>query len=180
MRKNISILILLIAACSAFLHAQEIPAFLNVQEMLKMAQDVTKEKYPDADDALVDDYILTTYQADGTAVTFDDQAFKILTETGKNNNHTISLWFNESYGKAQVLSAKIYKPDGRVITIDVAKQTKVMVDRSQMSSNIYDPNEKVVTTTVPDLEIGDVLHFITRHEITKPRVPNTFSDYHTY
>ena len=180
MRKNIYILILLIAACSAILHAQEKTEFLNVQEMLKMAQAVTKEKYPDADDALVDDYILTTYQADGTAVTIDDQAFKILTETGKNNNRTISLYYNESYGNAKVLSAKIYKPDGRSIAIDVEKQSKVMVDRSQMSSNIYDPNEKVVTTTVPDLEIGDVLHFITRHEITKPRVPNTFSDYHTY
>ncbi len=180
MREKLSILILLIAACSTILHAQEIPAFLNVQEVLKMAQGVTKEKYPDADDALVDDYILTTYQADGTAVTYDDQAFKILTETGKNNNRTISLWFNESYGKAQVLSAKIYKPDGRVVTVDVAKQTKVMVDRSQMSSNIYDPNEKVSTTTIPDLEIGDVLHFITRNDILKPRVPNTFSDYHTY
>jgi hypothetical protein len=180
MRKNTIILLLLVAVCSVLLHAQEKTSFLNVQEVLKMAQDVTKEKYPDADDALVDDYILTTYQADGTAVTIDDQAFKILTETGKNNNRTISLYYNESYGNAKVLSANIYKPDGRSIAIDVEKQSKVMVDRSQMSSNIYDPNEKVVTTTVPDLEIGDVLHFITRHEITKPRVPNTFSDYHTY
>ena len=42
MRKNIYILILLIAACSAILHAQEKTEFLNVQEMLKMAQAVTK------------------------------------------------------------------------------------------------------------------------------------------
>ena len=44
MHKKIYLLILLVVACSAILHAQEIPAFLNVQEMLKMAQDVTKEK----------------------------------------------------------------------------------------------------------------------------------------
>ena len=159
MRKIPFISILLFFAFTLVPYAQDIPVSLDIKALKETAKGVTREKYPDADDVLVDDYLQTTYNADGTSVTYDDQAFKILTEPGKNSNRTITLHFNESYGAAQVLLAQIYKPDGRTIDIDVAKQSKVMVDRSQMASNIYDPNQKVVTTTVPDLEVGPIIIF---------------------
>ncbi|MBP5672086.1 MAG: DUF3857 domain-containing protein [Victivallales bacterium] len=180
MRKISFISLLFFFAFITVPYAEDIPVSLDIKALLETVKDITREKYPDADDVLVDDYLHTTYQENGKSVTFDDQAFKILTEPGKNSNRTITLHFNESYGKAEVLLAEIYKPDGRVVKVDIEKQTKVMVDRSQMSSNIYDPNQKVITTTIPDLEVGDTLRFVTRHETIKPRVPNTFSDYHTF
>ncbi len=167
-------------ALAQALRAGPVPISLDLDQLKKTIPTVTSDRYPDADDVLVDDYLHTKYQADGTSITYDDQAFKILTEKGRKANRTITLWFNQSYGSAKVVLAEIYKGDGKVVKVDVEKLSQVMVDRSQMSSNIFDPNHKNWTTTIPDLEVGDTLRFVTRHETTKPRVPNTFSDYHTF
>lgn len=62
--------------------------FLDLSALQKAAERVTLEAYPDADDVLLDDYVLTTYEKDGKAVTWDDWGSKILTEKG---NRTIGF-----------------------------------------------------------------------------------------
>jgi hypothetical protein len=48
------------------------PALMDRAATLAAAAEVTKAKYPDADDVLVDDFIFVRYEADGTSVTFDE------------------------------------------------------------------------------------------------------------
>ena len=150
---------------------------LQIENVLKSSSNVTREKFPNADDVLVDDYILTRYEADGTAITWDDTFAKVLTEKGKRSYKTLTRHFTLPYNKAFYTLIQVIKPDGKVIPVDIEKQSRVMVNRSQMGSNIYNPNSKVLQVGIPDLEIGDMVRYVAVNELVKPRVPNTWSDY---
>ncbi len=169
-------------ATFAFLCALPIDAkeFLNLETLAGMSAAATAEKYPDSDYVLIDDFIQIEYQPDGTSETWDDTAVKILTEKGKRANRTLSLSFNISYGTNRFTRVQVIKPDGAVNEVDIAAQSKVMVDPGQMSSNIYNPNSKLLKLSVPGLEIGDTLRYIALRVKTKAVVPDTWSDYQTF
>lgn len=150
---------------------------LDREEVMRAAAEATVEKYPNADDVLVDDYIRVRYEADGRAVSWDDTFMKILTEKGKRENKTLSFHFTLPYREVSVPLLEVIRPDGTVRPVDVASQSRVMIDRSQMGSNIYNPNSKILQIGIPELEIGDVVRYVARREIVKPRVPDTWSDY---
>jgi transglutaminase-like putative cysteine protease len=154
--------------------------FLTVEKILKRAQLATLEKYPDSDQVLIDDFIQVQYQADGTSETWDDTALKVLTEKGKRANRTLSLHFDTAYGTNYFSTVQILKADGRIIEIDAEMQSKVMVDPSQMSANIYNPNSKILQLSVPGLEIGDTLRYIAHKIETKTVIPNVWSDYQVF
>jgi len=169
-------------AAFAFLSALPLGAkeFLTLETLAGMSVAVTAEKYPDSDYVLIDDFIQIEYQADGTSETWDDTAVKILTEKGKRANRTLSLGFNISYGTNRFSRVQVIKPDGTVNEVDIAAQSKVMVDPGQMKSNIYNPNSKVLKLSVPGLEIGDTLRYIAHRVKTKTVVPDTWSDYQVF
>jgi transglutaminase-like putative cysteine protease len=171
------LIVLTLVLSTAPLSAKE---FLSLEKIIAYAASATPEKYPDSDDVLLDDFIQTEYQADGTAETWDDTAIKVLTEKGKRENRTLSLSFNVSYGTNYFTKVQVIKPDGSVNEIDTEAASKVMVDPRQMGSNIYDPNSKVLSLSVPGLEIGDTLRYIGYRVSTKTVVPDTWSDYQTF
>lgn len=154
------------------------PMPLDEQAMLKAAATVTHQAFPEADTALVDDNVLTIYQQDGTSVTWDDMAYKVLTEKGRKSLQTLSLYYCASYGKAQFRFITLHKADGSRVELPIDKLTREMVEPSQMQSNIYNPNDKVIVANVPGLDVGDTIRYCVRRETFKPRCPNTFSDIH--
>lgn len=154
--------------------------FLTVAELLERSVSATIEKYPDADDVLIDHFIQVEYQPDGTSETWDDTAIKILTEKGKRNNRSLTLRFNISYGTNAFTRVQVIKPDGTVNEVDLAAQSKVMVDPGQMSANIYNPNSKVLKLSVPGLEVGDTLRYIAHETRYKTVVPDAWSDYQVF
>ncbi len=138
---------------------------------------MTAEVYPNADDVVVDEYIHTVYQADGTYQTWDDEYIKVLTEKGKRSHQMLSRHFTLPYGTVEVTELAVIKPDGTVVEVDVAANSRVMVNPGQMSANIYNPNSKILQVSVPGLEIGDTLHIRSFRDTVKASVPDTFSDY---
>jgi len=144
---------------------------------IREAHELTVERYPNSDEALVEEHIRVNYAADGTSVTWDDEYIKVLTEKGKREGRTRSFHFTLPYSTVTVMRAEIIKPDGGSVPVDVPTQSRVMVSRSQMSANIYNPNRKILQLSIPGLETGDVYHIITRRDTVKARVPDTWSDY---
>ncbi|MCF7847612.1 MAG: DUF3857 domain-containing protein [Kiritimatiellales bacterium] len=154
--------------------------FIDQGALIAAAKSVTLEKYPNADDVLVDDVIEVRYQPDGTSETWDDMAIKILTEKGKRKNRTLSLSYDTAYGTSEFTKVQVIKPDGTINEVDIKAQSKVMVDPGQMSANIYNPNSKVLQLSVPGLEIGDTLRYIAHEVLTKTVVPDTWSGYQVF
>ncbi|MEA2069376.1 MAG: DUF3857 and transglutaminase domain-containing protein, partial [Verrucomicrobiota bacterium] len=174
---RIGLVALTLVLFTARLSAKE---FLDLEKIVGYAEAATTGKYPDSDDVLLDDFIQIEYQADGTSVTWDDTAIKILTEKGKRGNRTQTLSFNTSYGTNCFTKVQVVKPDGTVHDIDTKANSKVMVDPGQMNANIYNPNSKILRLSVPGLEIGDTLRYIAYRARTKTVVPDTWSDYQVF
>jgi transglutaminase-like putative cysteine protease len=153
------------------------PALLDRAAELAAAAEVTKAKYPDADDVLVDDFIFVRYEADGTSVMFDETWTKVLTEKGRRDNERMSLGFDQAYSKAALDLLEVIKPDGQAVPVDIASQSRVTIESGQMAENIYDPNLKALDVGIPGLAVGDILHYRAIHTAFKARVPKTWSDW---
>jgi hypothetical protein len=151
-------------------------AFIDLNKVMRISKTVNQVKYPDADSVLVHDVQKITYQADGTSVEFDEFYQKILTEKGKRVASVYKEYFNQSYGKIKIWAIEIIKTDGKVIKIDIAKNSKLMISSSQMGSNIYNPNSKILTVTIPDVEIGDTMRYFIQRSTLVPRMKNIWTD----
>ncbi len=150
--------------------------FIDHGKVMLEAGKVDREKYPDADSVLVRDVQKITYQADGSSEQFDEFYQKILTEKGKRGAAVFSEYFNLSYGKVKVWAIEIIKPDGKVTKINVAKNSKVMISPGQMGANIYNPNSKILSVSVPGIEIGDTMHYFVQRSVFNPRMKNIWTD----
>ncbi len=150
--------------------------FVELKPVLAAAADITLTNYPDCDDAVVEKKMVRVYRPDGTGECQDESFTKILTEKGKRDNRTLSLGFMLPYTTVDVTKLEIIKPDGTVVPVDVEANSKESIDDSQMQSNIYDPNVKVVRVNIPGLEIGDVLRAVTRQNIDRAIIPGEYSE----
>lgn len=147
-------------------------------DVLKEAGRVNLLTYPDADIVLLQEYEKSWYNPDGTGYTNDESYTKILTEKGKRSCQVLSLDFVKPYTTVSILLLEIIKPNGKTVKVDIAANSKETIDSSQMGANIYNPDDKVLSVTIPDLQIGDILHTAVRTDITKPYIPDTWNNFY--
>jgi transglutaminase-like putative cysteine protease len=165
-------------AATLLIAAEPPPGFLSDQAAaIASAKTAQAGRFPDADRVLIEDRILEVFETDGTSVAWDDEYSLVLTEKGRRESSSHQLFFDVHYGTSFVFRAEIIKPDGRVIPIDTEKYSRVMTEPGQMGSNIYDPSNKILSFSMPGLEIGDLCHLVTCRITSKARVPDTWSDY---
>ncbi|MBI9019207.1 MAG: DUF3857 domain-containing protein [Phycisphaerae bacterium] len=148
--------------------------------VLAEAARVTSSVYPNADMLMICDHSIDYYNTDASYVTWMDMYEKVLTEKGKHENQSVTLPFNETYSQWIVKVLEIIKPDGTVVPVDIKAQSKVMVDRSQMSANIYDPAQKILQIGLPGLEIGDIIHSVIVRDNYKPRAKGIWCGFQTF
>lgn len=151
-------------------------AFLDQAQTMAAANQITLAKYPDSDEATVEEKLVEAYQPDGTAGEQDEAYVKVLTEKGKRDRRTLSLGFLLPYFNVNVVKLEVIKPDGQAVPVDVAANSTVTIDDSQMEENIYDPNSKVLQVNIPEVEIGDVVHYIVRTTVQRSIIPGEFAD----
>jgi transglutaminase-like putative cysteine protease len=80
------------------------------------------------------------------------------------------------YSTEEVTKLEVISPDGTVTPVDVAANSKETIDESQMSMNIYDPNSKILQVNIPKVEIGDVVHAISRQTITRSFMQDQYAE----
>ncbi|MBN1423188.1 DUF3857 domain-containing protein [Candidatus Fermentibacteria bacterium] len=160
---------------------------LDRDAVIEASREVTPERFPNADDVLVDDHVRVRYRADGTYVTWDDTYLKVLTEKGKRKNQTLSVHFTIPYSRyddeekdVAITVLELIKPDGTLVPVDVEELSRVMIDPSGMGSNIYNPNSKILQATIPGLDIGDMVHYVTHRKVRQPRVRDVWADLNVF
>src|SRR4051812_47060177 len=151
-------------------------SFLDVPKVLQAAAEITTTKYPDCDEATVEKKMVRVYRADGTGECQDETFVKVLTEKGKRGNRSLSLYYMLPYSTAEAAKLEVMKPGGEVAIVDIGANSKEMIDDSQMGMNIYDPNSKILRVNIPRVEVGDVVHTITRTTIHRSVIPGEFAD----
>ncbi|MGD9873241.1 MAG: DUF3857 domain-containing protein [Kiritimatiellia bacterium] len=157
------------------------PELLDREAALAAAAKVTAKKYPDAEEVLVAGIQKIEYEADGTYVQWHEEYVKILTEESRRGHLTLESYFTIPYQRGpedcRIVQVEIIRPDGKVMPIDVAAESRVMVNPSSMEENIYNPNDQLIQVNISDLQIGDVLHYVLYDRIVKPRVEKTWSEW---
>ena len=153
---------------------------LDKDSVIAQAAMVKTDKYPDAEVAVVDQHSWVKYRVDGTYVEWFEQYIKVLTEKGKRRYRTLTSSFSVPYNTTKFTLVEVISPDGTSRKVDVEKNSRVMVDSSQMASNIYDPNDKMLQVSIPELNIGDTVHFITFDDFFKTRMADEWSDFITF
>ena len=150
---------------------------LDRDRVIEAAKTVTTARYPNADVVQVDQHQWIKYQQDGTYVEWLENYTKVLTEKGKRRFKTVSSSFTIPYNSTEFKLVEIIKEDGKIITVDLEKNSSVMIERGQMASNIYNPNNKILRVNIPELNLGDIVHYFIFDNFTKVRTPDTWSDY---
>lgn len=162
-------------------YAADFPnGLLKAEEAYNKSVSCTVQSYPNSDQVVVDDYIYQKYNRDGTAVKWEDAYLKILTENGRLTNKVFSFPYMLPYSTVVVKKLQVIKPGGQIVDVDIAKNSKVMIDDSQMFSNIYNPNHKVLKVTISDLQVGDGIRCLTYSSTVKALIPNTWYNLETF
>ena len=151
-------------------------ALADTTKVLAAANAITPAAYPNCDMATVEQRSVRVVRADGTGEAQDETFTKVLTEKGRRANRTLALSFMLPYSTVSVPKLEILKPDGQVEPVDVAANSKETIDDSQMAENIYDPNSKILLVNIPKLEVGDVVHSVTRTTTERPIIPGQYSE----
>ena len=151
-------------------------AFCDAKKVFTAATEVTLERYPDSDTATIEGKMVRGYRADGTGESQDETFVKALTEKGKRSVRVLTLSYMLPYSTVEVVKLEVMKPDGMVVPVDVAANSKDSIDEGQMGMNIFDPNSHVVQVNLPSVEIGDVVHAITRQNTQRAIIPGTFAE----
>ncbi len=137
---------------------------------------VSAKAYPDADTVLLDDTHHFRYNPDGTGSESDDYCVKILTEKGRQEYRKLEFHYNTFYSKFELRALEIYR-DGKRIIVDLAANMREMTEPGQMNSNIYDPNNKLVIASIPDLQLGDVVRIHAVQTEKKARIPGVWCSF---
>ena len=139
------------------------------------ADEVTRERYPDADAVTIDETERVTYNPDGTYETVVECWDKILTEKGRREESVMRLEYSKRYGEAEIVYVGAIDAEGRERAIDVSATTKESTDNGAMSENIYDPLDRKIMCTIPGLKVGEIVHVKTRRKAVKPRCEGKWS-----
>lgn len=145
--------------------------------IIKKAESVTKDRFPDADNVLLYEKERSSYNTNGTYRSTDEFYVKVLTEKGRSGLRQLSFHFNDHYNRVNIEAASIFKPNGQIVPVDIKSNTHAVIDSSQMASNIYDPAQKRLVLSLPHIEVGDVLYLRAADEHFKARIPDFWSNY---
>ncbi|MBM4149355.1 MAG: DUF3857 domain-containing protein, partial [Lentisphaerae bacterium] len=168
--------------CIAILRAEAgfEQGFLDRSAVLETAARANTNNFPDAREVLVAGTLRVEANADATYTQWQEEYVAILTEQAREQRRTVSSHFTIPYQRGTqdcaVTLVEIIR-SGSVIPVDVSMNSRVMVDPSSMSANIYNPNDKVLQVSIPGLEIGDILHTVFFDRVVQPRMHGTWSEW---
>ncbi len=159
--------LLLIILFPILLSAQFIPR----EKAIKILEEVKSEKYPNSNEIFVTNDI-TDLNKNCTGTETIEEYKKVLNENAKRNN-SLYFYYDTNYSKLKVEAIQIIKKTGKIVNFDPQKVLKEKIYNTG-SMNIYSYSTKILTTTLPDLEIGDIVYTKYIRTMTKARMENNF------
>lgn len=117
--------------------------------------------------------------ADGSYVETQEQALKVLKESGIASAKDASVSYSTSIQKADVLHAYTLKPDGRKVAVP-ASNFQVSSNSGQNGDSPIYSDQTTLTVVFPELAVGDTTVFSYRLTALKPMFAGQFSVIDSY
>ena len=153
--------------------------YASRSEALKAAETATRENYPDADAVILNQTQKIEYDKDGTNTQWEECYMKILTEKGRKDNLTVVSFYTIPYQNPEdcrIDMIEIIHEDGTTETVNIAKESSTSINSSSMKSNIYNPNNKMITVNVSNLKVNDILHYKMYDKTVLPLAKGIYED----
>jgi Domain of Unknown Function with PDB structure (DUF3857)/Transglutaminase-like superfamily len=163
--------VLLALACGALAAQEKAGAAPVPEEILKAGG---SREYPDANALIIFEDNDTVFQEDGSYISREHSAVKILTDKGKQMCASRKVSYHKRYMSVAIPLARVIKKDGRVI--DVPKESMkdgTMAETQAM--NILEESFRRVNVTFPGLEIGDAIEIVVETD-SKPIVKGHYNE----
>ncbi len=133
---------------------------------------VTRKFYPNTHAVLAKEIEELRFKKDGTNVDMDEVFLTILDEKGKRSEKVQSFYINRYYEKLDIWVMEIIKRDGRILPVDLKTNSREETPLADTEANIYDPKQKVLKVFLPNLSVGDTIHYKVQRVTFKTIIPN--------
>ncbi len=141
--------------CAVLLCSFVAPAAADVDPaVLDAVKKVKPSDYPSANAVTIISSQAVVYQADGQFTNTMRSARLVLTNEGKKQASSTSLYYTKDAEKMEVVSAQVIKKDGTVVPVP-AKDIEDTEQSGEM--NIYDPQGRALKVTFANLAVGDAV-----------------------
>jgi len=141
-------------------------------DSLSFLKEVTRKTYPHAHAVLSREVEELKFKWDGSHVDVDEVFLTILDEDGKRSEKVQSFYIDRYYSKLQIEIMEIIKPDGKRVKVDLKANSREETPTSDTEANIYDPNRKTLKVFLPNLKVGDTIHYRIRRDTFKSIIPD--------
>ena len=141
----------------------------DVKKILQEAEEARK-KYGDYEGVVLIDDGIYNLLPDGIRFYRYHFAGLILKDTRRNWG-TFVRYFDEDAERLKIISARVIKPNGRTIPLDL---NKITVTKPRQGMEFFGKG-KIVTFTFPSVEVGDIVEYEYTEEIFNPWDRNVFN-----
>lgn len=155
------------------------PEMLNREAMLQKAREITREMAPDARTLGYAQSRYVVYAADGSSTQWIEWWIKAFTTEGARELRDIPLWYKKGFSEGAFLVAEVLRADGTLMPVDLKTNVTDVSSNDGNAENIYDQNSRQLVLTIPQIEKGDVLHFVMAQHTSRPRIPDAYMDFDT-
>ncbi|MBO5899301.1 MAG: DUF3857 domain-containing protein [Lentisphaeria bacterium] len=134
-------------------------------------------KYPDADTVCIYSDERVRYETDGSAEAEESFSVGILTEKGRRSCRKRSWSFDSNYETMELHALSVVSADGAKRVYPPEKYSHISIDSESAGSNIFSRSMKILTVSLPKLEIGDTVNMRVRYRLFKARMAGQWSHY---
>ncbi len=124
------------------------------------------------------------YERDGCGTDSESSWIYICNEKGRKDMRVQRWHFNRFYAELTVEEITVYRrtPDGawQPIAVELEHALTEGASNSSLKSNIVDPDKRVVTATLPELRIGDIVHTRYTRRTIRPRISGVWCGIFTF
>ncbi len=141
----------------------------DIQQILKERKDLIA-KYSDFPGVIMLDKGVNRLHPDGTR-TYEYHFRGLILKNSKRSWATFQQSFNPDLEKMKVEMARVIKPDGRVIPLDMSK---VKITKPQQGK-VFFGKGKIISFTIPGVEMGNIIEYKYKEDIFNPWDKNIFA-----
>ncbi|MBN2231868.1 MAG: DUF3857 and transglutaminase domain-containing protein [Deltaproteobacteria bacterium] len=133
---------------------------------------ITRDRYPHAHAVLAREIETVTFDAAGRTSSTDEVLLTILDEQGKREHGVQRFSVNRAYGSLEIDHVAVIKADGSRVEVNLEQHSREETSSRDAQMNIYNPNMLVISVFIPDLTVGDTIHYRIRRQRHKPIIPD--------
>ncbi|MGB6128944.1 MAG: DUF3857 domain-containing protein [Psychrilyobacter sp.] len=148
-------------------------AYIPKNQAIKILSPIVAQDYKEYNEVyIVNSLTRMNELGEGTETT--ETYKKVLNTTSKKNN-SLSYDYNANYSSLDITTIELIKANGKKIKLDSKKILEEKTNGASQEQNIYTTQDKTLSGTLPNLEIGDIIYTKVVQTIKKARIKGHFS-----